>query len=236
VASNATCVAEIEAQQAASDGIEAFPTFVLRGDVESDGSQVSHVFWDTPESVTTPSDFLHDWEGSSSEASATNIPEGYRYQLVGNDGERVRYSDYYYSATRTLRDHHVQAAIRNDAREPDAMQATTGLIAFEEPIRPRPADGGIIFGPLLLTRTKPSKEEGEDASSTTNMPSSSPAPSRVTRRGRTPPAHHNVLPLTRTKQCKAGTPTTGIWNAVVGRKGLRFCVQKKGLIISMENK
>jgi hypothetical protein len=55
------------------------------------------VVWDTPESVTTPSDFLHDWDGSSSEASATNIPEGYRYQLVGNDGGRVRYSDYYYS-------------------------------------------------------------------------------------------------------------------------------------------
>jgi hypothetical protein len=119
---------EIEAQQADSEGIEASLTFVLRRNVESDGSQVSNVVWDTPESAATPSDFLHDWEGSSSEASATSIPEGYRHQLVGNDGGRVRYSDYYYSATRTLRDHYVQAAIRNDAREADALQATTGLI------------------------------------------------------------------------------------------------------------
>jgi hypothetical protein len=160
---NATCVVEIEAQQAASEGIEASPTFVLRGDVESDGSQVSHMFWDTPESVATPSDFLHDWEGSSSDASATNIPEDYRYQLVGNDGGRVRYSDYYYSATRTLRDHYVQAAIRNDAREADAMQATTGLIAFEESmhgrIRPRPAHGGMFFGPP--GPTPPTSDTGE---------------------------------------------------------------------------
>jgi hypothetical protein len=155
---------ESKTQQEPSEAIiEASPTFVLRGNVESDGSQVSNVVWDTPESLTTPSDFLHDWDGSSSEASATNIPEGYRYQLVGNDGGRVRYSDYYYSATRTLRDHYVQAAIRNDAREADAVQATTGLIVCEDPmpgrIRPRPADGGMFFGPP--GPTPPTSDTGE---------------------------------------------------------------------------
>jgi hypothetical protein len=67
---NATGV-EIEAQQEPYAGIEASPTFVLRGNVESDGSQVSNVVWDTPES----SNFLHDWDGSSSEASVNDDDE-----------------------------------------------------------------------------------------------------------------------------------------------------------------
>jgi hypothetical protein len=123
---------------------------VLRGDVESDDeSQISLVYWDTTDLGATPPDYGHDWEGDSSDASVSNIPA--TYELVDGAGGRVRHSDLNNPAFRTLQAHYVRVARRNEAREGSALRIIPDEIAFAETTYPRapprPADGGMFFGP-----------------------------------------------------------------------------------------